>query len=587
MYIEGYIDENVTHKGIYIKDNIESTNIYINNDVPCLNYIPFTKEHIHYYHEYFTYLTTRDHVNPFTFQGATFKKVPGTTIFCRHILDSNYSHFILNALGTFLLAKDNGLLSKTINIAISNKSTFQKQLIEICGIDKFNIIELEPHILYQFEKLIYSNIYFDYIYHHTYISLFERLTHNLKIKSKINLYITRSNAGRRAINQEEVVNYFKARNFEIVDFDKIPVLLQIILVNNASILCAEHGASGANLVWRSPEDFKFIEIFSDKWVNSHHANLLHSKNCEYSFTINSALNPENPDPFSPYKINLALLDQALQQPSYTFTRKQIEMDVNKIKRDILNEVSLAIPEKLSTILKIRQDEAIGDYEGVLHKLSKIDIDKMDNQHLYAYCKAILMSGNYLQLQSIFLRLRNISFKTFKRLFCDMCIKLFSFDSLKSHNLIIDEGRSLKSATLKRILNEYTEISRKLLNYPADALLTWHNNFLCVNDKGIFTNGINEDNYLTRMVYGNILYLFSPKMNKYIVGINDDCSVIFGDNPIGLYIEKHNEWNFSIKYKNKYLSSINNGKCRWAPCPREWERYFIRDAIILKRFIKQQ
>ena len=88
---------------------------------------------------------------------------------------------------------------------------------------------------------------------------------NLKENFK-NIYITRKDSTfnksvRKIINEDEVISFFKKKNFEIITLSDLQFSEQVSLFNNANLISGLHGAGLANLVF-SKRKTKILEIKS-------------------------------------------------------------------------------------------------------------------------------------------------------------------------------------------------------------------------------------------------------------------------------------------------------------------------------------
>jgi hypothetical protein len=92
-----------------------------------------------------------------------------------------------------------------------------------------------------------------------------QLTKNRRRK----IYITRKNAARRRIlNEELVIVELLKYGFEIFDFDEVSFQQQVEILVNTSILVSLHGAALTNMIFMQPGSVVFellpTEVFSDK-----------------------------------------------------------------------------------------------------------------------------------------------------------------------------------------------------------------------------------------------------------------------------------------------------------------------------------
>lgn len=74
------------------------------------------------------------------------------------------------------------------------------------------------------------------------------------------IYLSRKNASRSAVNEEEVTELFRESGWDIIDGAQHTLLEQVEIFSKASHICGVHGAGLLNLIWASKETH-VIELF--------------------------------------------------------------------------------------------------------------------------------------------------------------------------------------------------------------------------------------------------------------------------------------------------------------------------------------
>lgn len=268
------------------------------------------------------------------------KTLDGIYFYASHKHHRYYSHFTLQCLGALLLANQAGLLSKNLNIIAPTDISFQKESYKLHGLDSLSIVSLDPDILYRFKSLYYTDLPFNITsskaipFHKDFIKLFEEALPNLRNEnSQRKIYIRRGNTKRRTIiNESEIIDYFRAKGFDIIVFDNMPISDQIRIIRESATIVSPHGGSGANLAYKRSSHFKFVELFGNRLVNWHLL-LLCNKNCDYSGIRGHASDKSYE---SSFKIDIPLLENALQVVSCSFRNADILDNLSNNKEGLLN-----------------------------------------------------------------------------------------------------------------------------------------------------------------------------------------------------------------------------------------------------------
>ncbi len=238
-------------------------------------------------------------------------------------LENNYYHWLTECLARFYLLEKSSF--KPDYYILSNSTSFQRQYIEVLGIDQDKVLTPDENSVLQSEIIVPSLInnweFVDFRGHISYQK--QWLPHwigNL-YKEKLNLkqkkvdrkiYISRASAEHRRIeNEHEILGYLEARSYEIVELEKMTVVEQIELFSTASIVLGLHGAGFSNIYF-CPESTIICEIFSGYYHDSSYKILAHALNLKYTYLIgeskkNSEIHPQKEDVYvNPRKLEFAL-----------------------------------------------------------------------------------------------------------------------------------------------------------------------------------------------------------------------------------------------------------------------------------------
>lgn len=256
---------------------------------------------------------------PKSYRKIAEETLEGEYIYACHWFDYNISHFNINCLSTLHLAHKNGLFPGDMHIILNTTTRFSQELIRIYNLPIKRLIRLTPYIAYKVERIHYGTGYLGYPIDATIVEDFSRIYQSVAGDYPKKIYISRLTAGRRApTNERDIINFLKHHGFTIINFDNMPVRMQIALINHAEIILAPHGASGVNLLYRNNTRFRFIELFPTSHITPWHIHILQNKNCDYTAIVGKSHTPE--DRHSNYYIDLQSIAKSLDYVSFSFTK---------------------------------------------------------------------------------------------------------------------------------------------------------------------------------------------------------------------------------------------------------------------------
>jgi capsular polysaccharide biosynthesis protein len=97
-------------------------------------------------------------------------------------------------------------------------------------------------------------------------------------------YVQRVGAARGIVNDAEVVQFFQARGWAVVDTQQLTMAQQIQLFAKAEEICALHGAALTNLLWCRPGT-KVLELVADTFMNGVYEGIAESVGLNYNFVM--------------------------------------------------------------------------------------------------------------------------------------------------------------------------------------------------------------------------------------------------------------------------------------------------------------
>ena len=193
-----------------------------------------------------------------------FLKGPWTSIVSRW--DYNYYHWFLDALPRLGLLPN--FPSDTQILARGPATPYQRETLAWLGItDRVHFVD-KNH--YKVEDYYYSGFtgmtgcLNPWNIRHLRGLFLTHGTTNLSLPEKF--YLVRKGKTRGIINEAEVQEFFRNRNWAIVDTEAMGVADQIALFSRAKQICSLHGAGLTNLLWSSPGT-RVLELFANNYLN--------------------------------------------------------------------------------------------------------------------------------------------------------------------------------------------------------------------------------------------------------------------------------------------------------------------------------
>jgi len=240
-------------------------------------------------------------------------------------LENNYGHWLMECLGRYYLLEKSKF--KPDYYVISNHKPFQKQFIDLLGIENNRIIPSSENTLIQARELIVPSLlnnweYVDYrgyrFYQKQYLPAWignlykEKVLPKIKKTAPQKIYISRKLASSRKIeNEDEITAYLVKRGFKVYCLETMTVQEQLELFANASIVVGPHGAGFANMIF-SPRNTIIFELFPEFYHDAGLRIPAKTLGLNYFYMVGKTRNIENVHPQKEnIYINLNLFIEAL------------------------------------------------------------------------------------------------------------------------------------------------------------------------------------------------------------------------------------------------------------------------------------
>ena len=177
---------------------------------------------------------------------------------------SNYSHWLLDIIPKLKIFSEKYNLNKIDFFYFSKLNSFQKQTLKLLNLNPKKFVDSNKFRHVKATK-VYAVTHPNYFYGHifdahsnlpSWIVFYLRKTFLkkkfLKIKNYENIFIDRSDSIQshcKLINNEDIVNFLKKKNFKILKLSKLSFMDQVSIFVNCKKIIAPHGAGLVNLVF--------------------------------------------------------------------------------------------------------------------------------------------------------------------------------------------------------------------------------------------------------------------------------------------------------------------------------------------------
>ena len=301
----------IKHNSLEIECNIFTENFFLDS----YNFFPITEEHTtfldvftwgepyeyeHFYSKFF--------LDNFIKNKDSFKSFSNVFVLGSSLSDNYYRNMITFLPRIFFINK------KNIKLAIHrNSSNKFRNFLEIL----FKQMQIKVQFIYLdngFYKFINSHIP-EFLDHSKSIKILNSLR-IIQNKKKEKIYLTRQNSAfRNLVNEEDVVDILKKKNFRIIDLNNLSIVEQIELFSNSEIIVSVSGSSLTNIAFCSPGT-KVIEIIPkynfdyEKNLKTRFSNICKLLNLNYSSIEADPINLESSNSKSQIFINKKTLKES-------------------------------------------------------------------------------------------------------------------------------------------------------------------------------------------------------------------------------------------------------------------------------------
>lgn len=451
---------------------------------------------------------------------------------------------------------------------------FIKQLLEFHNFDLSQIIELDPQKIYHLSRCYISSFSFWNSMDMTreMQEYFSRSADHLPDGPYEKIYISRKNASRNLVNEEEICAYLQSQDFHIVDFASMSVVEQIKIIRGAREIVAPHGASGANLLYMTDRHFKFVEIFSNIRITMH-ARICSIKNCSYSPVFAS---PIDDNAFSQCYLDIDLLKKALCMPLHIFTCPKINIsatnNINHLKDRFSTNLKQFIGAHPTFRQKINNYKSEGNYKTALNDMICFYNDYATERDLIEIIMLAFLADNEKQ----FTKYLDKAIST-KLTLHSQISQLISFVITINHKAAIDCLLNKYSSIFSnKEMERYNLAINTISKYGYLTPYTIYNTYLSIDDSNSHLDLVLSEARLHVHQYNQGIALFAPAAQLYINSIDSsDFSITMSPKPTELSIEAFKISNFCIKLDGKYLIYSPNGKFNLEDYPSLNSRFFLQ------------
>lgn len=229
-------------------------------------------------------------------------------------LENNYFHWLTECLGRYYLLEQSKF--KADFYILSNSLSFQKQYIELLGIDEKKILKIDAEVAIQADEIIVPTLISSWdnwkvvefrgqqkcyqkqwlpswignIYQEKIVQM------NLEKVLKSKIYISRAFSNYRKVeNEAEILDLIKSKGYGIHYLERMSVKDQIELFSNASVILGVHGSGFSNMYF-CPKNTIVCECFPEYYHDPAFKILAHALGLRYHYIVGKTDNHGNIHP---------------------------------------------------------------------------------------------------------------------------------------------------------------------------------------------------------------------------------------------------------------------------------------------------
>lgn len=228
------------------------------------------------------------------------------------ILDDNYWHYIFDIVPRLMIMIKRGYKGKFL----INNATYAKPFLELLSIPPERLIINEyGKIIHARKVYLFGEIYGIELRDNLLEDTRKYLIHEAEkkhgaLKDKTfpkRIYVTRVSR-RKIINEQEIVDFLRSVDFEIIVPEELSIYEQMKYFHNADVIVTPHGANSANLLF-AQEGATFVECFGHMWINPCMINTVQLLDIDYHMLCERLADYDaKAHKFSDYVINPVIMD---------------------------------------------------------------------------------------------------------------------------------------------------------------------------------------------------------------------------------------------------------------------------------------
>jgi len=203
--------------------------------------------------------------------------------------DSNFYHWVIETLVRLKCLDDIPELKKIPLIVREPLNEFQKETLNIMGIEnKLIITNGESFVI---DDLFFPSIPSTPPQHRTAMRwLREKFLSRLPQTTgpKKRLYISRIDSDRQVVNEGQIFEFLEKLGYEKLIMSKLAVKDQINCFRSAESIVIPHGAAGTHILF-APSTCRVIELHSPKWINHCYFSLCNNLGISYRWIIGTQI----------------------------------------------------------------------------------------------------------------------------------------------------------------------------------------------------------------------------------------------------------------------------------------------------------